>query len=266
MYKIIIVLFLFLFAANNKLHAQKADIVLYQQSLSPSVHILVGTDKRITGSGSGVVVKSIRTSRNVYLNTAITCDHVVALNTKSFLEIAYYEKFVFAKRSNHSFPYITYARYPSLDLAVIVFLTPFPLPTAKINFSPKLYIGNDVYGVGYKDTPRFIPGKITDTSINNKRYRTSMYVVKGDSGGGVYNTDYELVGVISSILFDYNSMASFNGISYFTPMSGLLNKKDIKLDFIYKNEGIVLELWTKFLKLDYSIYEHELHLKESYWE
>ncbi len=92
------------------------------------------------------------------------------------------------------------------------------MPTATMDFEPRLFIGNEVYriGCGLGDDPRIDYGRLTAYKKTPKpTFRTSIMTVPGDSGSPVFH-EYKVIGLAVSIR-SVRGVPVF-GISYAVPL------------------------------------------------
>jgi hypothetical protein len=129
-----------------------------------------------------------------------------------------------------------------LDLALATFTSKIKLYTVDLDFSPKLYIGNEVHriGCGMRDPFRLDFGRITSLeggaggfkSVKGT-WRTSILSISGDSGGPVFHEN-KLIGITQAILFyplGYNLQSPICHISYVIPLKRFAGSKPA-LDYL----------------------------------
>ncbi len=240
-----------LFVCVSTVYADVPDVTLHNKSLYPTVRI---QDCNARG-GSGVVVCSTKFSENEYRNVAITCHHVVCRDVRFNVRVAKYKNWSFFD-GYFNCPCRIYYTNEDKDLAIILFTSDHQLPVADFGFDEKLYIGSKIFhfGCGLGDEPRLDRGEIT--AFKDSRYRTSMNLIFGDSGGPVYH-NYKLVGIANAIrTMNYNyGQLPVNFISFVVPINDI-KTIDINnaLAFIYNAKHGLPNLPFEILKME----EYEL--------
>ena len=207
------------------LFSAEPDKKLHAKCLYPTVMIQA---KNLSGSGSGFIVKSKKISENLYHNVVITCGHVVRSGGEFIVKVPIYKDW-----SN----LVGYKKYSSSvyiysiekDIAVVLFATKEKMPIVELDFDSKLYIGTDVFRIGYGlgDQSRIDYGKITSTKITVAKLfrnviRLSIFTVPGDSGGPVFH-NYKVIALVQGIRA-YSDAWGRNllyKISYAVPISRL---------------------------------------------
>lgn len=222
-----------LLLASNVCNAGEPDKDLHNKCIYPTV-MLTGTNPHYTGTGTGVIVKSTKRGKG-YINYVFTCAHVLTKTPAQIVEsdeevkegeepippkvvpakyeyvakVAVYENWSLIKEiKTYPCHVIHVDRGINKDIALVTFQTDKKMPCAKINVSPKIYIGNEVcrIGCGLGEPFRIDFGKITSLSKSADRpiartrnlYRTSILTVMGDSGGPVYHEN-KLIGLAQMI-------------------------------------------------------------------
>lgn len=207
---LLILLFFYTLSANT-INGGEVDKKLHQECLYPTIYV-GSADQR--GYGSGVIVRSEKVEDNLYKNVFITCAHLVDDHNIDYEVKQYtYENWSQVKETN-TYPAAFVAYNHDQDIAIGVFLSEKPMPTAKMDFEPKLFIGNEVFriGCGLGDEPRLDYGKLTAYKKTPKStFRTSIMTVPGDSGSPLF-CEYKIVGIMVSIR-SYRNLPVFN-ISY----------------------------------------------------
>ena len=226
------------------IYSDEPDKTLHNKCLYPSVLV-----KANNGFGSGVIVRSDRVSEDRYQNVVITCAHCLpSPHIKYSIGIAEYKDWSYFEKWNYHPAFVYFRSSEKDDIAILLFESDKPVPTAKIDFNPKIYIGTDVLrvGCGMGDEQRIDFGKIT--SLNGriegyveKALRTSVYSVPGDSGGPLYHEN-KVIGITQALRS--RSVNHFTddliyGISYAIPMRRLkkLSKEiNSSMDFVYESK------------------------------
>jgi S1-C subfamily serine protease len=208
-------LFFCTFISFSQINGGEVDKKLHQDCLYPTVYV-----GRADGSGygSGVIVRSEKVNESLYKNVFITCAHVTD-ETSIDYEIKYftYENWSQVKEVK-SFPATFVAYNRDMDIAIGVFFSNEVMPTAKLDFNPKLFIGNEVFriGCGLGDDPRLDYGRLTAYKKTPKpTFRTSVMTVPGDSGSPLFHEN-KVIGIVVSIR-SYRNLPVFT-ISYAVPL------------------------------------------------
>jgi S1-C subfamily serine protease len=251
-------IFLLTIFNTNILFSGEPDKKLHTDCIYPTVMI---TSSRGT-QGTGVVIRSDKIRDDLYHNVVLSCKHilpdqstklsVLTVNYKNWSEVA----------GVRAYPARIYAQNDEHDLSIIIFSSKTEMPVAKLNLTPTLYIGNEVFriGCGFQNEPRLDYGKVTSLNavVAGKKglIRTSVFTIGGDSGSAVYENN-QIVGIMICI-FKGEDSAKVNDISFFVPIT-VLAKWDEELNgtigFAYKKEPLpVMEYF--FLEL------HELKLTQ----
>jgi S1-C subfamily serine protease len=215
---------------------EKDDI--FNRAISPTVKI-VSKDKEI--SGTGVVFKSIKKDDNLYYNIILSCEHIIGKKV-SVAEYKYQEKNYCNEEVGH--PAAIIGKDETNDLSLILTITKTPLPVAKINTDHEYKLLEQVYtiGCGLSDTPRFAEGKINGLTPSKQKLdaiRTTVPIVPGDSGGGLFNKQNEVIGIANSIRKFPNGgvMHPVEGISTFKPINLVFkNLKKPETEFVFGKE------------------------------
>lgn len=202
--------------------ADEPDKKLHEQCFYPTVKLEISPDHG-GGVGSGVIVRSVKRSENVYTNVVITSAHnlskgPVSINVpkfKDWSEITGYDKFpcaVFAASQQH-------------DIAVLFFESPTVLPVAQLDFDSKYFVGSEVFKFGYGtgDECRLDRGEITLMSTKTpfpNHLRINAHTIFGDSGGPCFlKSNYKVIGLVRAIRGFQTQFLTH--ITYITPMSFL---------------------------------------------
>src|SRR5581483_2022982 len=167
------------FILINQTHGGEIDKKLHKNCIYPTVLVTRANDG---GYGSGVIVRSEKVD-NIYKNVFLTCAHIID-TAKPDYEV---KQFIYEDWSQvkeiKSFP-ATFAGYNTdMDIAIGVFVSDTEMPTAELDFQPKIFIGNELFriGCGLGDEPRLDYGKLTNYKKGVKPlFRTSIMTVPGD--------------------------------------------------------------------------------------
>ncbi len=156
--------------------------------------------------GTGVIVRSEkymeswdRKKEGQWLNVVLTAAHVVEDFSEGHIAAVEYEDWSRIKQgSSKIYPVYVFDHNRQKDIAALFFLSNKKMPTAEIDLSQKLYIGNEVVGVGcaFAEFPRIDYGRIT--GIYKSFFRLSVTTIPGDSGGPVFH-NYKLIAIKASI-------------------------------------------------------------------
>ena len=248
MRKFIISSLIFIFFCTldiNQINGGEVDKNLHQDCLYPTIYI-----GRADGYGSGVIVRSEKVDKG-YKNVFITCAHITdetALDyeVKQFV----YENWSQVKETkNYPAVFVGYNR--DMDVAIGVFFSNTLIPTAKLDFDPKLFIGNDVFriGCGFGDEPRLDYGKLTAyKKLPKPIFRTSVMTVPGDSGAPLFHEN-KVIGLAVSIR-SYRNLPVFN-VSYAVPLQRFKQWNETNnnnLEFAWNFTKKLPEMQFRYLK------------------
>lgn len=207
--------------------AGEVDEKLHQKCLYPTVY--VGRADQ-SGYGSGVVVRSEKITDSLYKNVFITCAHLIDDSVLDYEIKQYvYEDWSQVKEVKN-YPAIFFGYNHALDIAIGVFYSDQEIPTANLDFEPKLFIGNEVFriGCGLGDDPRLDYGKLTAYKKTPKpTFRTSVMTVPGDSGSPLFH-NYKVVGIVVSVR-SFRNLPVF-AISYAIPLERFKTWNDMYND------------------------------------
>jgi len=207
-----------------QLFAGEPDKKFHEKCLYPTVMIQV--QKSVLGKGgvgTGVIFKSHKLEDGKYVNFVLTCAHVIPDEEKApkpsggLLPFKLFHKLKFTVKKANYKDWSTLVDYTDFDskvvykdlkrdFAILVFESKEAMPIADLAPKAKLYIGNDVFrvGCGMGDFMRVDYGKITaiDYTLSGRIkdvYRTSIPTIGGDSGGPMFNEEYQVVGIAEAI-------------------------------------------------------------------
>lgn len=259
MKKLIATFFIFTFFITT-VYAQKEPENLYISCLHPTVCIV---DMKNETGGSGFIVRSTKYG-NKYRNSLITAEHTVESNGPFFVKIFKY-KAQAEIESDKTYPLFMYALEPKNDMAIGVFESDEKMPTVKINFDHKTFMGSNIFHIGFgmMDDARIDYGQITqiktlNPSIFKGLIRTNAYSMIGDSGGPLFqNDDLKVIGICRAIRKHKDQL--MNHQSYFTDIKMLKNwndELDNGLEPIYTEKRDLPKL--PFVKMDLQKYKYKL--------
>lgn len=217
----------------------KEKDVFFENTLQPTVQII---NKSKNGSGTAVIVKSTKIKDDLYMNFAFSCEHVVS--PKMTVQAFKYSKKKFCTESFRS-PAALVTSSQEDDISIISFYSKDRQPCCKTKYDYNLNLLDEVcaVGCGLSESPRYAEGKITGISDKNNfldTLRTTIPIVPGDSGGGLYNKNYELIGIANSIRkLEMNGMSyPVEGISLFKSIDLMKSKFDnIKHKFVFGQDS-----------------------------
>jgi hypothetical protein len=202
------------------------DKDMHVQCLYPSIMIYGSSS-----AGTGTIIRSEKIPSGKYLNTFLTCAHVIDSNSKEAYKVCVYSYANWSTISGKAeLPCIFIGHDDVKDVAVGAFLSDSQLYTAKIDFKTKLYVGTPVlaFGCGLTDIPRMEEGKVTSPGVllqvpggKQLRFRSNMNAISGDSGCAVYH-NYKIIGTMHAIRSykdRLNNDRTANFISFVTPVS-----------------------------------------------
>jgi S1-C subfamily serine protease len=241
------------------LFSGEPDKKLHEMGLYPTVKLLfqecdcpVCRENPESGLsvGSGVIIRSEKNNGPIlqgkhagkYVNVVLTTAHNVDAAVRPV-------KILVGKYKDWSeidgfdeFSSIVYAKDKDLDIAVMLFVSEKQMPVAKLGIDKKLYLGDKVIRIGYGlgDDIRFDEGKITSVktvlpaSMAGKG-RMNAHTVFGDSGGPVYDKNYNVIGLTYAIRTE--GMALLTEQSYFARVSDIKTWNESinnSVGFVYK--------------------------------
>lgn len=221
--------------------SDEPDKKLHEECLYPTVIVKNTLENHF---GTGFIVRSQKVSEKEYWNIAITCNHILPKeDTGNFVGLPKYKNWS-EFDGYEMYPVSVYLSCQEKDLAVLIFISEHALPTAKLDFDTKLFIGSDVsrIGNGIGDEPRLDFGKITSISSiipghKEKTYRSSIFTVPGDSGGPVFYKN-KVVGIMQAIRMNYRNRHEIdylNSISMVIPCNRISNwnkENDNSISFV----------------------------------
>lgn len=268
-----------LLGQSSMLSSDELDKKLHEECLYPTVMIAIGND----GTGSGVIVRSDKVG-DVYRNVVMTCGHLFHVKEAKALEgeevpivvrLGKYEKWsTFVGYEEYSAKVHCWER--KRDVGCVVFSSKKPMPVAKLNFNPTLYIGNEVLriGCGGGNPMRIDFGKITGINsripgLTEGTIRTSAYTIPGDSGGPLYRK-YEVIGIaqaIQGVRMGWAGQPTFK-LSHFIPVSRYKDwDKDIdnEVEFMWDKTKQLPVIPFKMMELD-KLKPVEEFVPKSYWD
>lgn len=182
---------------SNLVHAGAVDKDLHEKCLYPTIFIGRVDEK---STGSGVVVRSDKMPSGEYKNVFLSCAHIIKEDGYDDYVVKHciYDDWSTLKEVRF-YPALICAYSHDLDLSIGVFISPVEMPIAKINFKPKLFIGNEVFriGCGFGDEPRLDYGKLT-WKKEGGILRTSIFTVPGDSGSPLFHEN-EVIGIMTKV-------------------------------------------------------------------
>lgn len=191
--------------------------------------------------GSGTITRSVKIDDNTYLNFFVTCKHIIdnLYKERYFVHVYQYKDWsTIDDYVSYKCYFHTVSENEDCDLATGMFISDKKMYTAELNTDPKFYISNSIFsiGCGLGGIPRMEEGKITAPVADSTTVRASLNILPGDSGSPVFNSDYQIVGIIKSIN-TYHGQLVFS-ISFFT---STVHFKE--LDKV--SEGTTSCVWTK---------------------
>lgn len=249
----------------SNLFSGEPDKNLCEKGLYPTVKLTYPNSsdcdceecRNSNATGSGVVVAfsalgvgaGISGKKDHYINVVLTAAHNVAAikNDKVPLTIhvAKYKDFD-ELDSFDSFPAIVYEVNKQLDIAVVLFVSKEKLIVAKLGMDVKLHLGIPIikFGYGLGDDIRFDEGKITSvkTSVPKTlagKVRSNAHTIFGDSGGPVYDAEYNLIGITHAIRGGPSYILTVQ--SYFAPIRDIKTWSESSnniIGFVYKEQQL----------------------------
>lgn len=217
-----LVCFLLISSFSFSLFADEPDEKLHKQCIYPTVKLEIPPEFG-GGGGSGVIIRSVRRTAadSSFTNVVLTVAHnlskgpvkVCVPKFKDWSTVTGYDKF----------PCVVFSASTKYDLAVVLFETPEVMPTAEIDFDPKIYIGSKVFklGFGISDECRLDRGEITSTHTAEAftgHLRLNAYTIFGDSGGPSFlSSNYKVIGITKAIRGHHGQ--ALPNFSYVIPVS-----------------------------------------------
>lgn len=208
------------------------------------IHPVVRTiNTNSNSTGTAFVVKSELCDGKYYKNIAISCEHgsisKFKIGIQNYNDQFYYD----SEELVHA---ILLGKNVDHDLSVLMFLSDRKMKCAEMNFTTNFKLREKVFGVGLglKDSARFSDGVITGLAPSRRsliNIRTTICMVPGDSGGPLFNSDYQVIGVANNIKTMNNNNQSYpvTNISTFKSID-LIQKlfKNGKFDFIFEDKEL----------------------------
>jgi len=179
----------------STLFSGEFDEKLHKQCIYPTVAIMA---RKHNVMGTGVIVRSEK-YHNVYLNVILSCAHIIKEGAEYDIVFPTYDKS--SIKQVVKFKSAICACSKKYDLSVFICISDKKLPCAELGLDEKLFIGNEVFGVGcgLADQPRLDYGRITSlTDMSRGNFRTSIFTVPGDSGGPVFH-NHKLIGIKQAV-------------------------------------------------------------------
>ena len=181
---------------------------LHTKCIYPTVRLEAG-ENRSHASTTGIILVSQKDNK-VYHNVGITVSHGVRDRTVKVKVFSYKDWSTILRVT--SYDGIIYYSQLNKDIAVFMFTSITPMPTAKL-VAPNttLYAGQEItkVGCGLGDPPRIDKGIISGVNRKfsaqfDKKIQLSIYTLPGDSGSAIFNKDHEIVGILQSMRVDNN--------------------------------------------------------------
>lgn len=209
----------------------------FYKSLSPTIQI-TNDNKKI--SGTAVVYKSYPVEKEMYINIALSCEHVMS-DVVTCHSFEYSEKKFCISKTSHNCA-VVYKNQED-DISILIFISKNKLATANIEFNSNLDLLQNVYavGCGLSENPRYTEGKINGLhKFNNtlENIRTNVPIVPGDSGCGLFTQNNNLVAIANHI-----KKLELNGMSY--PIEGISVFKPVDLYKNKMNKNLFEELFKR---------------------
>jgi S1-C subfamily serine protease len=236
--------------------SSRYDAQLHNNVIYPTVRVN-SPDTRT--SGSGVIVRS-EPCDGGYRNVVLTCAHVVnSPDLDYFVDCGNYLQSRFLGWK--SFPAVVYDQDDSRDVAVLLFVSEYPVRSAEVQFGFESYIGNSIshVGCGLGEQPRLERGFISGLDSKSMEHlsrvtRTSMHSIPGDSGGPVFY-EQQLIGLLQSIKVTNVSgnQTWLPNISMVIPIDEVEKwdeRRNHDLGFIHKRESRLPS--TPFIQAEYA--------------
>ena len=229
----------------NIAYSGEPDEALHEKCIYPTI-LVYSCDPDSCGThGSGVIVRSEKIDDNRYVNVMLTCHHVICDIKDVRVAIIKYKNWSeIDTTSAKEYRLRIYASDPTIDIAIGFFITAQKMHAADVGMDEKLYLGNELVGVGCagKNFPRLNYGRLT--SLHGLFHTSSILTVPGDSGGPIYH-NYKLVGLktaIRNIVFHDEIMPVFQLAQHIPTMQ--LKQWDVynNVSFVYDTKETLPQL------------------------
>jgi hypothetical protein len=180
---------------------------------------------------------------NLWHNVMVTAAHVVIRKENYIIRSMNYDKYLQPTEFDY-YPVKVFAIDQEFDLAILVFTSKKKMATAKVDISGAEHFGQSVFkiGGGANEPLRLNRGEMGQIGLQT--FRMSAFTVPGDSGCGVFDGDYELIGIGRAII--YQQMP--NGMPYFLFNMGIGSRASLfkvwseeregELDFVFKDKPL----------------------------
>jgi len=255
--------FLLVLVIPVSLFSVEPDKKLHEMGLYPTVKLLIPMDGELFQTsnypvyranleekkavGSGVIIRSEKyigkIFKDKYVNVVLTAAHniehaklpikVMVGKYKDLSEIDGFDEFTS----------IVYEKDQDLDFAVMLFISDKKMPVANLGVDKKIYLGDKVIRVGFGlgDDIRFDEGKITSVktiipTVMAGKGRMNAHAIFGDSGGPVYDDEYNVIGITHAIRG--HDMGLLTVQSYFSRISNIKTWNESinnNVGFVYKS-------------------------------
>lgn len=248
----------------SNLFSGEADKKLCEMGLYPTVKLTYPRSsecdceecRKAKSTGSGVLISSVKgvmksliAPKEYFVNVVLTAQHnVESIKNDKVPLIIHVAKYKNDDEFDKFIEYqaIVYDSNKDLDLAVLLFISEEQMPVAKLGMDTKLHLGNEIikFGYGLGDDVRFDEGKITSVKTvvpetMAGKVRTNAHTIFGDSGGPVYDKEYNLIGISHAIRAENSYILTVQ--SYFAPLSGVKTWSESSnniVGFVYKEQQL----------------------------
>jgi len=244
------------------------DKKLHEMGLYPTIKLTYQSDcdcpecRENTAVGSGIIIRSEKSTgplfKDKYLNVVLTaCHNIIHANPPIKIHVGKYKNWSEVDGFD-SYTSVVYEKDEKLDIAVMIFVSDNKVPVAKLGIEEKLFIGNKIMHIGYGlgDDIRLDEGKITsvDTRLPAAmagKARMNAHIIFGDSGGPVFDDDFNVIGIVHAIRSSNYTMLTQQ--SYFARVSSIKTWNESinnSVGFVYKESdkmpsAILFKLWLQ---------------------
>lgn len=216
--------------------------------------VLVVSDQK--SSGTGFIVKSLKYNDNLYLNIVFSCEHILTADSIEINSIEYQDKWYTKNQTKNKA--IELAKDKDDDISILAYLSNKKMNEVLLDWDHTPDLHENVFSIGFglSEPARYAEGKITGISESIQKlenYRTSIFIVPGDSGGPLFHKN-KVIGIVQGIKkFDIegksyaaNSISLFKSIKLFKK---LLNQNKEKLDFIFDDKKTKPSIIIDYLEM-----------------
>lgn len=218
----------------------KEKNMIFDKSISPTI-MTTSNKKEITGTGA--FFKTHKVNDYLYYHFIVSCDHTISyrMSVKNYK----YENKKFLRQESSHAATILWSNKKD-DVSILMSISNRPEPLVELGKKVNINLLDEVYsvGCGLGDSPRYAEGKVTGLTKSGNildSIRSSIPLVPGDSGCGLYNKKFQLIGIGNSIRqIDFDGkMVPVEAISVFKSIDLIFDKikTDQSCNFIFENNS-----------------------------